>query len=171
MITHFVPSQRLVAYVTVSCSVEGAQFCIGKLLQLLRGANVLVEQLLCFLLQFTYKHLHGILSPVGDKGPGEVRYYTTHHLICKAAWEVLLEKSRRCYRFIATTSCNTLCSIQCFIDPLQYRFKVSIYYKRCCQLFLDIGETTAWVLGKFGPVSTTTVESMNVQQLLARVGM
>ena len=31
MITHFVPSQQLVAYVTVGGSVEGAQLCLGKL--------------------------------------------------------------------------------------------------------------------------------------------
>ena len=113
MITQVVPSQRLVAYVVVGGSVEGVQFCIGKL---------------CFLLQFTYKHLHIILSSVGDKRPGEVRYHTTHHLVCKAGWEVLLEVSRRCYWFIATTYCNTLCSIHCFIDPLQDRYKDSIYY-------------------------------------------
>ena len=116
MITHFVPSQRLVAYVTVDGSVE--------------GANVLLKQLLCFLLQFAYKHLPGILSPVGDKRPGEVRYHTAHQLLCKAAWEVLLEGRRWC-RFIAT-HCNTLCSIHCFVtDPLQDRFEVSVYYKRC----------------------------------------
>ena len=60
MTTHFVPSQQLVAYVAVSSSVEGAQFCIGKLLQLLRSIDVLLKQLLCFLLQFTYKHLPGM---------------------------------------------------------------------------------------------------------------
>ena len=85
------------------------------------------------------------IFPVGDKGPGEVRYHTTHHLVCKAVSEVLLEGSRRCCWFIATTFCNTLCSIHCIIDPLLDRLKLSIFYKRCCQLFLDVGETTTWV--------------------------
>ena len=116
IITHFVPSHGLVAYVAVGGSVEGAQFCIGKLLQLLRGVNLLLKQLPCFLLQYTYKHLPGILSSVGDKGYGEVRYHTTHHLVCKATWDVLLEGPRRCYWFIATTCCNS--SIHCFVNPL-----------------------------------------------------
>ena len=85
--------------------------------------------------------------PLGDKMPGEVWYHTTHHLVCKAAWEVLLEGPRRCYWFIATTYCHALCSIHFFIvDPLKDRLKVSIYYKRCCQLFLDVGETGNLVL-------------------------
>ena len=145
--------------------MEGAQLCLGKLLQLLGSSNVLLKQLICFLLQFAHKHLPGILSPVGDKRPGEVRYHTTHHSACKAAWKVLLEGSRCC-------CCYTLCSIHCFVtDPVYDRFKVSVYYKGRQQLFLDIGESTARVLGKFGPLCMATVESVSVQQILARVGV
>ena len=112
------------------------------------------------LLQFTYKHF-----PCGRREAWRslVPHY---HLVCKAAWEVLLEGSRCCYWFITTTYCNTLCSIHCFINPLQDRFKVSVY-KRCCQLFLDVGESTVWVLGRFGPLHIATVERVSIQQLLA----
>ena len=90
----FVPSKQLVVYVTVGDSVEGAQLYLGKLSQLLGSSNALLKQLFCFLLQFAHKHLLGILSLVGDKRHADVRYHTTHHLVCKAAWEVLLEWSQ-----------------------------------------------------------------------------
>ena len=81
-----------------------------------------MKQLLCFLLQLAPKNLPGILSPVGDQRSGDFRYHTAHQLVCKPAWEVLLEGLRWC-RFIATR-CDTLCSIHCHV-------KVGVYYQRC----------------------------------------
>ena len=104
MITHFVHSQRLVVYVTVDGSVEGAQFCLSERWQLLGSSNVLLKHLLRFLLQLAHKHLPSIISPVGDKGPGEVRYHTAHQLVCKAACEVLLEGPRRWCRLPPTAT-------------------------------------------------------------------
>ena len=111
MITHFVRSQQLVA---VDGSVEGVQFCLGEHWQLLGCSNVLLKHQLHFLLQLAHKQLPRILSPVGDKRPGEVRYHTAHQLICKVAWKVLLEGPHCWCWFIATHS-NTLHSIHRFV--------------------------------------------------------
>ena len=67
MVTHFVPSKRLIAYVAVDSGVERVQLCLSKRKHFFWTINILVEQLFRFLLQPVHKHLRGTVTSMGDE--------------------------------------------------------------------------------------------------------
>ena len=107
----------LCIYMAGSSVVKRSQFCSSKQ-HWFWCSNVLVKQLLSFLLQITYKRLSSILASKYDEWSREVRMDTAYYLIRKTGRGVLLENVR------FTTNLHTLCSIYILIDRFQNRLKV-----------------------------------------------